>query len=137
MDKRNRPTRSRANELPAPPPAVNYDLETPKFCLRHLVPSYDVRSLPEHQQAQFALALQDRSTMTWQQIKLAGRHGHGTEQMPRGEIKRQIPDAFAEERTFAVLRYDGNLPMVGVRVRDVFQVIWIEANYGDVYDHGG
>jgi hypothetical protein len=135
VDKRNRPTRKRANALPEPPKAPNYDDETPKFCLRHLVDSYDVRSLPERQQAKFALALQDRATMTWQAINLAGKHGHGTGKMPKGEIKRQIPAHFAAETSFTVLRYDGNLPMIGVRVRDVFQIIWIEATYDDVYDH--
>jgi hypothetical protein len=103
--------------------------------LRYLAPSYDVRSLPVQQQAKFALALQDRATMTWQDIKLAPRHGHGTENIPAKRIKRRIPTEFVKQTNFMVLRYDGNLPMVGVRDRDVFQVIWIKANYDDVYNH--
>lgn len=108
---------------------------TPKFCLRYLATGFDVRSLPQDKQAKFACALQDRSSMSWTQIKLAPRHGHGSELILRGEIKPRVPDQFGETPKFMVLRYDGNLPMVGVRVRDVFHVCWIEANYGDVYDH--
>ena len=34
-----------------------------------------------------------------------------------------------------VLRHEGNYPFVGYKIRDTFYVLWIEANYGDVYDH--
>ena len=130
-----RPARKGQNALPAPEHPVDFDKETPKFCLRHLEPDYDVYSLPESQRARFAMALQDRAQMTWQAIKGASRHGHGTELIPAKQIKRRIPEHFADQQKFMVLRYDGNLPMIGVRVRDVFQVVWIEAAYGMVYNH--
>lgn len=132
----NRPRRNRDNQLPEPRSETdNTDVLTPKFCLKYLGDSHDVRSLSQEQQARFACALQDRAAMTWRQIKLAHRHGHGSELIPRDKIKPFIPNDFRETPKFMVLRYDGNLPMVGVRVRDVFHICWIEARYGDVYDH--
>ena len=34
-----------------------------------------------------------------------------------------------------VLRYDGFRPMAGVRTADTFHVIWIELEFGRLYDH--
>lgn len=39
------------------------------------------------------------------------------------------------EKVF-VYRYCGNLPVVGVMENDVFVALWIECEYGDLYDHG-
>lgn len=36
-----------------------------------------------------------------------------------------------------VFRYSDRLPMAGVRVGDTFHVVWIERQYGELYDHGG
>jgi hypothetical protein len=34
-----------------------------------------------------------------------------------------------------VFRYHGKLPMAGVRVRDVYHVLWIEPGFGQFYAH--
>ena len=81
------------------------------------------------------MALQDRARMTWLQIKMAGRHGLGSENITKGQIRATIPEAFRGTDQFMALRYHDKLPMVGVRVKDVFHVLWIEARYGDVYPH--
>lgn len=121
---------------PAEPRPINFDKVTPKFCLRHLHNAYCVESLPVEKRADFAMALQHRSRMTWAQIKLADRHGMGTEKIPAKRIKASIPAEFIDSDSFLVLRYSGNLPMVGIRVQDVFHVLWIECEYGQLYDHG-
>ena len=74
--------------------------------------------------------------MTWSQIVRADRHGLGLETIPANQIRPSVPSSFADAQKFLVLRYDENLPMVGSRVKETFHVLWIEANYGDVYDHG-
>ncbi|SDM90211.1 hypothetical protein [Allokutzneria albata] len=117
-------------------PVRDHNLDTPKFCLRHLQRDYDVNSLPREQQAAFAVALQRRAAMTWREIVMAPRHGLGTERIPRRSIKARIPLAFEDSDEFLVLRYDGKLPMAGVRAGDVLHVLWIEKNFGDLYDHG-
>lgn len=32
-------------------------------------------------------------------------------------------------------RYHGKRPMLGVRINEVFHVLWIERQFGDVYAH--
>lgn len=119
-------------------PAIGKDTNTltPKFCLAYIVNGYCLRELSVEQQAAFALALQKRCEMTWKDITLADRHGLGSEMLPAGQIKPQIPNSFRDRDKFLVIRYNGNLPMVGIRILDVFHVLWIERDYGDVYDHG-
>ncbi|MBV9140097.1 MAG: hypothetical protein JO115_04140 [Pseudonocardiales bacterium] len=54
-----RPAPRSSAELIRPPEQVDYDQQTPKFCLRHLHPDFDVRSLrDESKRADFAMALQ-------------------------------------------------------------------------------
>lgn len=116
-------------------PAPDYDEATPKFCLHHVHAEHCVTELAEKQRADFAVAVQKRCEMTWRDIKLASRHGFGSELIDAGAIKPGIPRAFEDTDKFTVLRYSGKLPMVGVRVQDVFHVLWIERHYGEVYDH--
>ncbi len=134
---KDRPSRTRENQLPAPSAPRNFDEATPKFCLAHLAPSFGIVDLPEdRQRSEFAKSIERLSKMTWRQIRLAYKHGNGSEPLPKNQILRNIPERFADQEKFVVLRYDGNLPMVGVRIEDTFHVIWVEAAFGDVYDHG-
>ena len=50
-------------------------------------------------------------------------------------IKPSIPSKFDDADKFLAFRYHDKLPMVGPRIGDTFHILWIEANYGDVYDH--
>ncbi|WP_143261972.1 hypothetical protein [Allokutzneria sp. NRRL B-24872] len=118
------------------PPVRDRNRDTPKFCLRHLQRGYDVDNLPKEQRAAFAVALQRRAAMTWRDIVMAPRHGLGTENLPREQIKAKIPAAFEDSEEFLVLRYDGKLPMAGVRAGEVLHILWIEKHFGDLYDHG-
>ena len=74
--------------------------------------------------------------MTWEELIRADRHGLGLETLPADQIRPQIPTGFEDTRKFQVFRYSGRLPMVGTRTNDTFHVIWIEKDFGDVYDHG-
>lgn len=74
--------------------------------------------------------------MQWKQIHQSGRHEAGTEWIAADSIKAPIPTNFSDQDKFMAFRYNGLLPMVGVRINDVFHVIWVERQFGDVYDHG-
>lgn len=117
------------------PDVVDYNNETPKFCLRHLQPGFDVQGLSQAKRAAFAVALQKRATMTWQQIIFGDRHGLGTEKLSKGAIKPTVPIAFQDREYFLALRYEGMLPMVGARVKDVLHILWVEPEFGDLYNH--
>jgi hypothetical protein len=95
-----------------------------------------VESLPKERRAAFALSLQKRAQLTWQQIMMADKYGLGTEKLPAASIKASIPAKYQDAKEFLVMRYDGFRPMAGVRSNDVFHVLWIENEFGDLYNHG-
>ena len=131
----NRPQASRISyEAPLPP--INHNEETPKFCLYFLRRDFDIHALDASGQAAFAKTLQKLAASQWKDLILAQRHGQGTELLPRRQIKAPIPPQFEDHEKFLVFRYNGNRPMVGVRVEDVYHVLWIEPEFGRLYDHG-
>jgi hypothetical protein len=134
--KRGTPPKPIGGTVADVPPVRDHNRDTPKFCLRHLQRGYDVDNLPKDKRAAFAVALQRRAAMTWQEIVMAPRHGLGTENVSRSSIRASIPLAFQDAEEFLVVRYDGMLPMAGVRAGSVFHILWIEGNFGDLYDHG-
>jgi len=119
---------------PAKP--ANHDDETPKFCLHFLRADFDVHALDASGQAAFAKTLQKLAGSQWKELILAPRHGQGSERVPREQIRAPIPLRFQDQDKFLVFRYNGMLPMAGVRVADVYHVLWIERHFGDLYDHG-
>jgi hypothetical protein len=117
--------------------AHDYNQSTPVFCLHHLHRDYDVKAIGDKEgQAQLALTMHKCAQMQWKQIHQAGRHASGTEQIPADQIRAPIPPKFSDQEKFMAFRYNGKLPIVGVRINDVFHVLWVERQYGDVYDHG-
>jgi hypothetical protein len=130
----NRPSASRTS-FAAPSTPVSLDSEPPKFSLHFLCPDFDVHALDAEGQAAFAKTLQKLSSSSWADLKRAQRHGQGSELIPAGEIKAPIPSQFQGEPKFMVFRYRGMLPMAGVRVRDVYHVLWIEPEFGRLYAH--
>jgi hypothetical protein len=115
---------------------ANFDRETPKFCLRYLSSSFNLGRLQVKQQAAFAMTLQRLAQIEWVSITTGGRHASGSEWMPLSNLDAtDPPDRFGDRDRFLVLRYDGKLPMVGARVDDVFHVLWVAANFGELYKH--
>lgn len=114
----------------------NHEEATPRFCLRHLVDGFNVDALDKDGRAALAVAMAKRAQLTWRQIKQADRHGLGTEFIPAHQIKAPIPTHFSDSDRFMVFRYRGKLPMVGVRTGDTFHILWVEANFDDLYPHG-
>lgn len=107
-----------------------------KFCLNHMQSGFSVEDLAKDARAEFAMALYKRRGMTWTEIQQAPKLGLGSEKMPAASIRATIPRAFSDVEDFLVLRYSGKLPMAGVRVGDVFHIVWLEPQFGDLYDHG-
>jgi hypothetical protein len=121
--------------LPEPDAPPDYDNMSPKFCLNFLRDGFDVLALDAVGQAAFAKTLQKLACMKWKELITAPRHGIGTELILADQIKAPIPPQFEGQEKFMVFRYNGLLPMAGVRVRDVFHVLWIEPEFGRLYDH--
>jgi hypothetical protein len=131
--KRPQPSREKLTE-PAEPPS--YDDQTPKICLHFLRDGFDVHALDVAGQAAFAKTLQKLASSPWKDLITAPRHKQGTELIGAGQIKPGVPPQFTGTEKFMVFRYQGKLPMAGVRVRDVYHVLWIEPQFNRLYDHG-
>ena len=127
-----------AGRLPQPPVSrVNYNEETPKFCLHFIQSGFDVGALPTvARQAAFAKTLQKLATSKWKDLVVAPYKGQGIETIPARQLKVAMPARFQDQDKVMVFRYDGKLPMAGVRVDDVFHVLWIEPEFNMLYDHG-
>ena len=124
----NRPAASREKVAdPTVPP--DYNEETPKFCLHFLGNGFDVHAPTAQRQAAFVKTLQKLAFSRWKDLLTAPRHGLGTEHILAGQFKARIPARFQSEPRFMVFRYDGKLPMAGVRVRDAYHVLWIEPEF--------
>jgi len=137
MAKKDRGKRPRVptGKLREPTEPRSYDSETPKFCLHYLRAGFDVHALDAQRQIAFAKTMQRLCGLTWRQIKLADRHGSGSELIEPRCIKAPIPVPFQDAPKFLVLRYAGLRPMAGVRVDDVYHVLWIEPEFNQLYDH--
>lgn len=133
---RGTPPRPAQGTLTEPETPADYSLGSPKFCLHHADPDFDVDALDAKGAAAFARTLQRLARMSWRDLILAPRHGIGSELIPAASFKPAIPQRFKDQKKFMVFRYDGLLPMAGIRAGDVFHIIWIEPTFGKLYDHG-
>lgn len=124
--------KSNSATLPESPPseAPGY----PCLSLRHVQSGYGVEELSPSQQAAFLVKWAKRSVFTWKELSAHQRHGLGSEQLSATSIKRSPPEELAQDKYMA-LRHEGNHPFVGYKIGDTFYVLWMEADYGDVYDH--
>jgi hypothetical protein len=101
------------------------------------VSGYDIQALADKEkQAQLALTLHRCAQLRWIDLHQAGRHGAGTEWIPKDQIFAPVPLKFADQERFMAFRYHGKLPMLGARVNEVFHLLWVERDFGDVYSHG-
>lgn len=129
-NKANQGSRFTAHEPP------DYESKPPIFSLEKLQPGkYCFSRLDRNCKAMFAEAIYKRKSLTWRELKSAGRHGLGTEKMSRSAIKATMPEFIKDDvKDFMVFRYHGTRPMVGIRQHDIFYVLWFDPNYS-LYDH--
>jgi len=113
---------------------VDYNREKPTFCLRYVDPAYCITSCDKDDKASFAERIRQLSTMTWNDIINADRHGFGLETIARDALPK-APANVSEDVRFIALRFSGKKPMVGYRTADMFHVIWFDRDF-NLYDHG-
>lgn len=92
--------------------------------------------LPADKAHAFCKSWEKRSKFSWQELSTHQRHGLGRETLPVKQLKPSPPNWMNGIDKVVVFRYCGNLPVVGVMENDVFVALWIEKEYGEVYDHG-
>jgi hypothetical protein len=114
------------------------EYDYPLFCFKYL----NETSFSKHDyEAAFFIKylkrLRDLSKLGWDEIKKSHRHSYGMEKIPVHAIKLQMPDCVSDEVSHLdVFRASGdNRVFIGLRRMKIFHVFFIEANFGDVYDH--
>lgn len=85
----------------------------------------------------YLMRLQKLSILGWQEIRKSSRHNFGMEKIPVSQIKPELPKDFTRDvEELDVFRAVGdNRPMLGFQEGRIFHVIFIEAKFGDVYNH--
>lgn len=122
------------SKIKTPSENSNVELDYPIFCFRYL----ETKPKNDHKfYTEFVQRLKKISQLTWKQINVADRHGFGTEKMPIGQIKQDLPKFITPEIEYLlVFRANGdNRPFLGLRKGNIFHIIFIEEQFGDVYDH--
>jgi hypothetical protein len=134
--KNKRPIVEAKAELPLDE-APDFDNMRPTFCLQHLHAGFDVKHKDMTQKGKAALLDQLRmlASLTWVDIRKSGRHKLGWEKIPVKQLKLSMPTVFEDETDVLVFRYDGNLPMAGVRRGAMLHLIAVERKFGQLYDH--
>lgn len=109
----------------------------PLFCFKYLSDT----SIKDCKNSGFFIELLLRfkklSELGWKEIRKSQRHGFGMEKIPVGDIHPKVPSCITPDVTHLhVLRATGsNLPFVGIEIQNVFRILFIETNFGDIYDH--
>ena len=107
----------------------------PLLSLRYLQPRFGTQALSSDQCRSFLEKWAKRSMFTWLELSRQGRHGLGYEMLPHSQIHPRPPE-FLRRDEYMIFRHEGNHPFAGIKIGDVFFVLWIEARYGDLYAHG-
>jgi hypothetical protein len=127
---KNKGKRISANET------VDYDESPPIFSLERLQGGKHCFSrLESDDKAAFAESIFRRRGLKWKDIKKEGRHGLGFEKIALSSIKAQPPRFITQdEKHVLAFRFSGMKPMVGIRQKNIFYVIWFDKDF-TLYDH--
>lgn len=68
---------------------------------------------------------------------MAHKHGLGSETLPAKSIIPDLLEWMDSSEKLLVLRHEGRLPQVGIRIGDTFEAIWIEPEFNTLYSHDG
>jgi len=137
MSKVRRPKPSQGKLIPIPkfPPDNRFIHNHPVFCLRYLHKDYNVELCSKDDRSSLIRQMANLSTLSWDQIKRAPRHGMGSEKISRDSIIASIPiEITPDVNSFLALRFSGKKVFVGFRNHFIFHVIYIDRNFS-VYNH--
>ena len=111
-------------------------IDYPLFSFKYL----QIISFPEQRDVKFFHHFIERlhkySTLTWLQMAVDKKHGYGFEYLSQSVMKHALPNAITPDVDLMVLRSSNdNRALVGFRKWQIFYVIFIEAQFNDIYDH--
>lgn len=108
----------------------------PIYCFKHLDAGYGMNNCNQEEKAALISQLTHLCKMTWNDIKLADKHGMGSEKIDRNAIRAKIPAFITKDVDFFLaFRFKGKAPFVGHRSGSVLHVLYIDSKF-TLYDHG-
>lgn len=110
--------------------------QKPVFSFEHMQDNsgWSISCCQRDDRAQLVSRLYTLCQLTWMQINQAGRHGQGTEIIPKGKIAARIPAIVTDDTNLLAMRYNGKRPMVGFKDGRTFHILWIDWNF-TLYPH--
>lgn len=115
------------------------DIDFPLFSFRWLQEFSFVECNDAKFFQHFLMRLQKLSDLGWNGIRVSAKHQFGMEKIPVDKIRvKALPALVTPDVEYLdVFRAVGdNRPMVGLQQGKIFHVLFIEAKFGDVYEHG-
>ena len=114
----------------------NSKIDYPLFCFKHLQTN-SIKDCTKYKfYYDFIFRMKKLSELGWKEIEKSDKHSFGTEKITHDMIKQTLPPQITPEVTLYAFRANGNnLPFVGYREGNIFHIIFIEAKFGDIYDH--
>lgn len=106
----------------------------PVFCFKYLCKGYHIDDCDKDEKIKLLDKLCMFSSMTWQQIQFAPRHGLGAEKIAQGSINTGIPAHITPDVTLYALRFDGKKPIVGYKSDFIFHLLYIDRGF-TLYNH--
>ncbi len=117
---------------------TQYAEEHPVFSFEHLCENFlrPSKESPDFFQ-DFVKRLHKLGELGWKQIRTSDRHSFGMEKIPVAQMFPQMPCCVTEDVTeLSVFRADGaNRVFAGFMRDKIFFVLFIESNFGDLYNH--
>ena len=115
------------------------EIDHPLFSFKYLSDD-SVKDCKDHSLLlNFILRLQKLCELGWNEIRSSHKHSYGMEPIPYNNIKPKykLPSFVTREVELDVFRASGdNRSFVGLQRGKIFYIFFIEAKFGDIYDHG-
>lgn len=83
----------------------------------------------------FLKRLKQLCSLNWNEINTSSRHSFGYEKIPINSIIKEVCITKEINFLFAFRATGDNRAFLGFRDGDVFQVVFVESNFGDIYEH--
>lgn len=131
----NKPRKNKGKNIKQPDDKYN-NMNYPVFCFKHLSKKYHLDYCTDSEKKCLMEQLVLLSSMTWNEIQLASKHGTGSEKIELSSLKdTQIPISFTDDvGHLLALRFDGKKPIVGFRNGFIFHVFFIDRDF-TLYNH--
>lgn len=111
-------------------------IDYPIFCFKHLQ-DVSIKGCDPSIYSSLISRIRKLQELGWNEINKSGRHSYGHEGIPISKIKPSLPPFISEdvEKLYA-FRYTGNnLPFLALRNGNILHIVFIETNFGDIYEH--